>query len=296
MQYPAVVAHVYSSGQGYADRTSRTLGPFHASSAVGPLTVSMGAPPRWLFRARERLYRIRPMQGGSLAAWLSADGPDPRVRLRPRSLDRAWYTSLILDVGLVSLDVTVTDGALAHEQLVREAAVLLASESSAHIIERLELSGIFLQRGDGEWVKLPRFELFPPSVYVEQTEDTLRRDVIAAEALLGSLQIESTDVVSRRIDWAMRALLASEPWSQFIWFMFSLERLAEDVYRSMSGDQRQRVRPDAEGYLRLAGAGVPNEVEGPVRHGEVRDRVRSSVSGDRSRGYHELPSRQETAR
>ena len=243
--YAAVVAHVYSGPDSYS-AGSRTLGPFRPDPALGSVTVQVGRAPRWLFRARQRLYALDLVRGGNLLGWLEGS-PDPRFRLRPNELDRPWYTTLTMELPPVRFDIAELDKAMEVELNLREAAVLLAADSTANAIAKPELRGLFLQRSDGKWVKFPDFELFPPTVGIGQSEPVLQADVTAASATLGSWR--ASDTGTRRIDWALKALLTEEPWSQFVWLMFSLEQLVKEHDRLSRGGVDRSWRSNAEAFV-----------------------------------------------
>ncbi len=249
MTYPAAIAQVYSSPDCYA-ATSGTLGSFRPSPSLGQLRVTVGRAPRWLFRARMRLYALDILRGGSLAGWLQG-GPDPQFRLPAREFSRAWYTTLVLELPPVRLEAAELGKAVVeHEGVLDEAAVLLAANASANIIAKRELRGLFLQRPDGKWVKYPSFELFAPTIGLGHSEATLRVDLAAAEAAFRSWHVPA--IGGTRIDWALKALLADEPWSQFVWLMFSLEQLVEEHHRSNRPTSDQLWRADAEAHVRAA--------------------------------------------
>lgn len=256
MTYRAILAHVYSSRDGYESANPATALPPVRPSGAGRLTVTVGRAPRWLFRASRRLQALDILRGGSFAGWLSGVAPDPQFRLRPGQLSRPWYTTLVFEVPALPVDVTEWDKAMEHEALLLDAAVLIASRSSANVIEKRELGGIFLQRTDGKWVKCPTFSLGTPSVLLHHADAELQADVLGiGEALRGWHFRPASQVGSTRTDWAIRGLLADEPWSRFVWMMFSLERLTQEHYVRMDATSRQRVRRMAERYVRDT---VPN--------------------------------------
>lgn len=143
------------------------------------------------------------------------------------------------------------DATLRHEAVLREAAVLLASEFSANVIERLELRGLFLQGVTGEWVKTPELVLPSPSINVGRPEAALQSDLRGAQQALQAFTVGATSDPSW-VDWAHRALLTTEPWSQFVWYMFSLEQATIAYYRWMPPPRRQVVRAAAESHVRAA--------------------------------------------
>jgi hypothetical protein len=151
----------------------------------------------------------------------------------------------------VGLTVQELDAAIGHEVTLREVAVLLASEFSANVIERLELRGLFLQGVTGEWVKTPEFVVPPPSINVGRPDTALQSDLQGAQQALQKFVVGATSNPSW-IDWAHRALLTAEPWSQFVWFMFSLEQATIAHYRWISPPRRQTVRAVAESHVRAA--------------------------------------------
>ena len=212
MSYRAVIAHVYSGPDSYAAR-SRKLGPFRPSPNLGSITVKMGRAPRWLFRARQRLYALDLLRGGSLARWLDG-ATDPKFQLPAGELGAAWYTTFTLELPPVQLNVVEMDDALAHETVLSEAALLLAADSTVNVIVKRELRGLFLQRADGKWVKCPEFEVFAPTVGVGHSKEALRAAVRVTDATFRSWSTPGSR--SMRIDWALKALLTDEPWSQFV--------------------------------------------------------------------------------
>lgn len=253
MTYPAVIAQVYSSVDSYTTATpTRRLRPFRPSPALGTLRVTVGRAPRWLFRAARRLYALDILRGGNFTGWLKG-APDPYFRLRRGQLSRPWYTTFVLEVPPVRVDPAEWDRAMEHEAALYEAAVLLAASASPNVIERRELRGLFLQRGDGKWVKCPQFEMGTPSVAIGHSEAALREDLLAAEATLRSLW--AVRPAAMRIDWALKALLTEEPWAQFVWFMFSLEQLTDEHLRAKRPTRDQLVLANAEAFVRAA---VPN--------------------------------------
>ena len=253
MTYPAVIAHVYSSVDSYTTATATPrLKPFRASPFLGTLTVTVGRAPRWLFRATRRLYALDILRGGNFTGWLEG-GLDPDFRLHRGELSRPWYTTFVLEVPPVRVDPAAWDTAMVHEATLHEAAVLLAANASANVIEKRELRGLFLQRGDGKWVKCPQFEMGTPSVAIGHSEGALRGDLLAAQATFRSLP--AVRPATMRIDWALKALLSEEPWAQFVWFMFSLEQLTDEHFRAKHPTRDQLVLAGAEAYVRAA---VPN--------------------------------------
>jgi hypothetical protein len=246
LPYPAVIAHVYSSGDAYTARRTRRLRRFRPVPSLGSVTVTAGRAPRWLYRATQRLYALDILRGGNLAAWLQG-APDPQFRLRRGQLSRPWYTTLVLELPPLPLNVAELDKAMEQEAVLAEAAILLAASSSANVIAKRELRGLFLQRGDGKWVKTPQFELFAPTVGVGHSEAALRASMFAAQTAFGSWRAPAPGAM--RIDWALKALLTEEPWSQFVWLMFSLEQLVREHH----GSQRrpdELARAEAEAYVR----------------------------------------------
>ena len=211
----------------------------------------MGPAPRWLFRAARRLHAIDLLRGGSLVRWLDG-GSDPVFRLGPGELSRPWYTTLVLALAPVPIDLAQIDKALDREGLLAEAAVLIAADSTANVIAHRELGGLFLQRSDGEWVKFPTFEIFPPTVGLGQSEATLRADARGVEATLRSWN--GMAARSLRIEWALKGLLSDEPWSQFVWLMFSLDQLVTEHHAGQPTTD-PRMRADAETFVRSA---IPN--------------------------------------
>lgn len=252
MRYPALLAHVYSSGDAYGtSRARHVLAGFRPNPSVGNLTIQVGRAPRWLYRARRRLFAINPLAGGNLAGWLAGTHPAPPFRLRRGELSRPWYTTVLLERAPVGLTVQELDATIGHEAMLREAAVLLASEFSANVIERLELRGLFLQGATGEWVKTPDLVVRSPSIYVGRPDAALQSDLQGAQQALQTFYGGATSTRSW-VDWAHRALLTAEPWSQFVWFMFSLEQATIAHYRWMSPPRRQTVRATAESHVRAA--------------------------------------------
>ena len=249
--YRAIIAHVYTGPDSYASSsraaTSMRLGPFRPSPAHGPVTVTVGKAPRWLFRARRRLHALDLLRGGSLAAWLEG-GADPRFRLQRGELSRPWYTTIAMELPPVHLDVVDLDKAMELEPVLYEAAVLVAADSTANVIAKRELRGLFLQRPDGNWVKTPEFELFPPTIGVGHA-NVLAADMRAATGTLGAWHSSSSD--GMRIDWALKALLTDEPWSQFVWLMFSIEELVRAHHRSTRPTDTQPWRQVADAYVRV---------------------------------------------
>jgi len=255
-QFPALLAHVYSSGDSYlTSRPARALSGFQPHPDVGQLTVEVGRAPRWLFRARGRFFAINPLSGGNFAGWLEGTAHDPKFRLRRGELSRPWYTTLVLEVAPVGLRVRQWETVRHWETVLREAAVLLASEFSASVIERLELRGLFLQGATGEWVKVPEFHVPSPSVYVGRQERELQEDLQRSQHALQVLQV-GTSASPPWMEWVHRALLTEEPWSQFVWLMFSLEQASIACYGWMTPEQRQAFRTAAEGHVRGAVQGA----------------------------------------
>lgn len=244
--YPAIVAHVYSSPDSYSGG-SRTLGPFRPSPSFGVVTVRVGRAPRWLFRARQRMYALNLLRGGSFVGWMEG-APDPRFRLRPNELKRPWYTTLAMAVPPIRLDFAEFDRAMELEAALAEAAVLLAADSTANVIAKRELRGLFLQRSDGKWVKTPEFGISAPTIGVGQPEAALVADALAATRTLGSWRAPAAGPT--RIDWALKALLTEEPWSQFVWLMFSLEQVLQEHHRSSGPASNQPWRTQAEAFVR----------------------------------------------
>ncbi len=244
--YPAVVAHVYSSADAYTSSRTRRLRRFRPVPSLGSIAVTEGRAPRWLLRATQRLHALDILRGGSFAGWLQG-APDPQFRLRRGRLNRPWYTTLVLEVPPLRPDVLELDRAMEHEAVLAEAAIVLAASFSANVIAKLELRGLFLQRGDGEWVKAPQFELFAPTVGVSHSDAVLCANMLAAQAAFDSWRAPAPG--APRIDWALKALLTEEPWSQFVWNMFSIEQLVREHH----GSQRrpdQLARAEAEAYVR----------------------------------------------
>jgi hypothetical protein len=169
-------------------------------------------------------------------------------------LSRPWYTTLLLRLPPLEIDVRLWDEATEQEAALREAAVLLASQSTANVIEELELRGLFLQGVTGDWVKCPEFRVFDPSVHFGHPEAVLLSELQAAERTLHGLKIGTTQA-PRWIEWAHQALLTNGPWSQFVWLMFSLEQLTQAHYQWMSVAHREAVRANAESHV---GAVVAN--------------------------------------
>jgi hypothetical protein len=244
--HPAVIAHVYSSADSYA-ATPRSLTPVWPSSAVGSVTVEVGRAPRWLYRASQRLLALDILRDGSLATWLQG-GSDPKFRLPAGRIGSGWYTTFILELPPVRLDVEELDKAMEHEAVLAEAAVLFAASSSGRVIAKRELRGLFMQRLDGKWVKYPTFETFPPTVGVGHPEAALQVDLRAAEVTLRSWRVGTAAAI--RIDWALKALLTDEPWSEFVWLMFSLEQVIQDHQRSNRPTAATVWRANAEAYVR----------------------------------------------
>lgn len=189
-----------------------------------------------------------------MAAWLEG-GADPQFRIRPGELGRPWYTTLLMELPPLRLDIADLDKAMDLEATLCEAAVLLAADSTANVIAKRELRGLFLQRSDGEWVKSPDFAAFAPTIGVGQPEAALQADVLAAAATLGSWRAPA--VGAMRIDWALKALLTEEAWSQFVWLMFSLEQLVKEHHRMNRPAANQSWRTDAEAFVRAVNPDDP---------------------------------------
>jgi hypothetical protein len=243
---------VYSSAEGYAD-ASRSLRRFGAASVARNLSLRVGRPPRWLFRARSRLFAINPFRGGSLPDWL-AGGSDPSFRLPRGLLDASWYTTFILALGSLPLDFRRLDAAMDSEAVLTDAVLLVAADMQANAIAKQELRGLFLQRSDGKWVKTPDFGIIAPTVSSSYDAVALRDDVAAAETSLQ--RWTSAAQQSLRADWALKALLADDAWSRFISLVFSLEQLIAEHRRRRpvpAGDPR---RVTAESFYATAGPGA----------------------------------------
>jgi hypothetical protein len=107
------------------------------------------------------------------------------------------------------LDFAKIDKALEHETLLAGATVLIAADSTANVIAKRELRGLFLQRSDGKWVKVPTFETFAPTIGIGHSEATMNVDIRSPEATIRSWS--GTAPTSSRIEWTLKGLLSNEP-------------------------------------------------------------------------------------
>jgi hypothetical protein len=154
----------------------------------------------------------------------------------------------MLSIAPLPLDVKAWDRAVDAEGTLDEAAVLVASQFTANAISHRELRGLFLMRADGKWVATPRFTVLPPTIGLGQARTTLDADIANTSTLLRSWR--SAPPGSGRIDWALKALLTDEPWSEFVWWMFSLEEASEEHRARHSFGAEAAWASEAVAYVR----------------------------------------------